>query len=72
MVEALGIERDAVGPLATCCWDDLASRRRAALSTTPTLILESMGPDAVEPALRKAELWNRESGLGAAWDAWRR
>ena len=71
MVEALDIGADVVGPLATFCWDDLARRRRTALSTAPILIRQSMGSDTVEPVLRKAELWHHEVDLGAAWDAWR-
>jgi len=71
MVEALGIGADAVGSLATFCWDDLAGRRRTALSTVPILIRQSMGSDAIEPVLRKAELWHHEVELGSTWDAWR-
>lgn len=71
MVEALGIGADVVGTLATFCWDDLARRRRMALSTTPMLIRQSMGSDTVEPVLRRAELWHHEVELGATWDAWR-
>ena len=72
MVDALGIGADVVGSLATFCWDDLARRRRTALSTAPILIRQSMGSDAVEPVLRKAELWHLEVELGATWDAWRK
>ena len=70
MVASLEIDRELVGRLAAHCWDDLAIRREKALATTPAPVMESMGADAIDPAIRKAELWRQDPGLGDGWSAW--
>jgi LmbE family N-acetylglucosaminyl deacetylase len=71
MADGLGIDPDQVGPLVAHGWEDLALRRREGLATTSAAIIESMGPEPVEPAIRRAELWSDDPALGERWSAWR-
>lgn len=70
LVAAVGIESESVGPLASWCWEDMASRRRVSSAEEVDHTVEHAAPKLYEPVIRRAEVWRRDPRLGSGWTAW--
>lgn len=70
LVGALDIDPASVGPLASWCWEELAAHRRETMADELDHTVEHAGPEPYEPAIRRAEVWQRDPKLGGGWTAW--